>query len=150
MAPADNLGNDFVLDAASRGLEMVNPRIINSDQGTQYTSSDYINLVLDAGVRISMDGRRRAIDNVFTERFWWSLKYEQIYPNEYISPREVRIGIDYYINLYNNDRPNQALSYRTPAEVYFSTDTELIPTAVIHRPLPKGGESSLNQTQFVS
>lgn len=147
---SDSLDSSFVLVAVQRALREATPGILNSDQGSQYTSPDYVDLVLSAGVQISMDGKGRALDNVFNERFWRSLKYEEVYPKEYRMPREARAGIEGYINFYNNKRPHQSLSYRTPAEVFFAKEGSPVPSAVIHRPLPKGGRSSLNRTQFVS
>ncbi len=108
----------FVVKAADRALTMAKPQIINSDQGSQYTSPQYVELVSAAGVRISMDGRGRAHDNIFTERLWRSVKYEEVYLHEYRSPREARQGLREYFEFYNNHRPHQALGYRTPAEVY--------------------------------
>lgn len=99
-------------------MTMAKPQIINSDQGSQYTSPQYVELVSAAGVRISMDGRGRAHDNIFTERLWRSVKYEEVYLHEYRSPREARQGLREYFEFYNNHRPHQALGYRTPAEVY--------------------------------
>ena len=72
-----------------------------------------------AGIRISMDGRGRALDNIFTERLWRSVKYEEIYLNEYLTPREARQGLSRYFDFYNHQRPHQALDYATPAAVYF-------------------------------
>jgi len=109
----------FVLEAVRRALTTAIPAIMNSDQGSQFTSSQYIQMLLDANVNISMDGKGRAIDNVFTERLWRTIKYEEVYLNEYTSPKEARRRIRQYLDYYNNERPHQSLSYRTPAEVYF-------------------------------
>ncbi len=109
---------DFVLTAVRRGLERARPEIVNSDQGSQFTSPAYIELLQAAEVRISMDGKGRATDNIFTERLWRSLKYEEVYLKEYQTPREAREGIASYLNFYNTTRVHQALGYRTPAEVY--------------------------------
>lgn len=79
----------------------------------------YINLLQSAGIKISMDGKGRAIDNIFTERLWRSLKYEEVYVNEYSSPRETRRGIARYLEFYNYRRIHQSLEYKTPAEVYY-------------------------------
>lgn len=147
---SDTLEGSFVLDAVKKALAVAIPDILNSDQGSQYTSLGYVDLVRAAGVRISMDGRGRAIDNVFTERFWRSLKHEEVYPREYYTPREAREGITRYIDFYNNKRPHQSLGYCTPAEVYFANTAATIPSAVIQRPLQAGGKSSLNHTQIVS
>lgn len=108
----------FVLQAVRKGLSRGKPMILNSDQGSQFTSPAYIELVTDAGVMISMDSRGRALDNVFTERLWRSLKYEEVYLHEYINPRDARKGIGRYRVFYNQRRLHQSLGYRTPAEVY--------------------------------
>ena len=108
----------FVLDAMRRALGRARPAITNSDQGSQFTSPSYIELLRAAQVQISMDGKGRATDNIFTERLWRSLKYEEVYINEYTSPRQARDGINEYLKFYNMERPHQALGYQTPAEVY--------------------------------
>jgi putative transposase len=110
----------FVLSAVKRALGQAKPLIWNSDQGSHFTSPQYIQILQDTGVQISMDGKGRATDNIFTERFWRSIKYEEVYLNDYTSPREARQRIGQYIDFYNNDRPHQSLGYKTPAEVYHS------------------------------
>lgn len=117
----ETLEMPFVLDAVERALEVATPEICNSDQGSHFTSPQYIQRLEAASVRISMDGKGRALDNIFTERFWRSLKYEDIYLHDYATPREVRGGITRYITLYNGQRPHQSLDYRTPAAVYFAS-----------------------------
>ena len=111
---------DFVLQAVIRGFMKVKPDILNSDQGSHFTSVKYVALLHQAEVKISMDGKGRAIDNIFTERFFRSLKWEDIYLKEYQTPREAKIGISNYIQHYNWERPHQSLNDQTPAEVYFS------------------------------
>jgi len=114
----DTLQLPFVLRAAERALAQATPEIWNSDQGSHFTSPQYRELLLGAGVRISMDGKGRALDNIFVERLWRSVKYEEVYPNAYATPREARVGLARYLTFYNDERPHQALAYRTPAEVY--------------------------------
>ena len=108
----------LVLEPVRRALEQAQPGILNRDPGSQFTAAAYVELVTGAGVRISMDGRGRALDNIFTERLWRSLKYEEVYLHDYESPREARTGIGDYLAFYNGQRLHQALGYRTPAEVY--------------------------------
>lgn len=108
----------FVLEAVERALQQARPEIWNSDQGSHFTSPQYIERLEGAGISISMDGKGRAIDNIFTERFWRSLKYEDIYLHSYETPRETRRGISRYMEFYNHERPHQWLEYRTPAELY--------------------------------
>ena len=110
----------FVLAAVDRALAGATPVIWNSDQGSHFTSPQYIERLLARNVRISMDGKGRALDNVFTERLWRSVKYEEVYLNDYDSPRAARQGLSHYLSFYNQERLHQALGYRTPAEVYFN------------------------------
>lgn len=111
----------FVLEAVQRALGTAQPAILNSDQGSHFTSPAYLDLLRAADIRISMDGKGRATDNIFTERLWRSLKYEEVYLHEYTSPRQAREGISRYLNFYNTERPHQSLDYQTPAEVYHRT-----------------------------
>lgn len=109
----------FVLSAVQRALTQAVPIIWNSDQGSHFTSPHYCELLKNANVQISMDGKGRAIDNIFTERLWRSVKYEEVYLHEYISPKEARAQLQKYFDFYNHKRLHQALEYQTPAEVYF-------------------------------
>lgn len=114
---------DFVLSTVDRALAVATPDIWNSDQGSHFTSLQYIERLQAAQVRISMDGKGRAADNIFTERFWRTLKYEEIYLNDYDSPRQAHSRIAAYLGFYNQARPHQALGYLTPAQVYFGRPT---------------------------
>ena len=116
----DTLEIDFVIETCKKALITGVPQIMNSDQGSHFTSPKYTSLFLERGSQISMDHRGRAFDNIFIERLWRSLKYENVYPNEYLSPREARIGINDYFKFYNNARPHQSLDYHTPQEVHFA------------------------------
>jgi putative transposase len=121
----------FVLEAMRSALASALPTICNSDQGSHFTSSQYIGLFQDTTVQISMDGKGRALDNIFTERLWRSVKYEEVYLKEYASPCEARSGLSAYLDFYNHRRLHQALDYQTPASVYFkkgdqSTDKNVI------------------------
>ena len=120
----DTLEIDFVLEACHEALIRVVPEIMNSDQGSHFTSPKYTELFLKAGSRISMDHRGRAYDNIFVERLWRSVKYENVYLREYATPREARIGINEYLRFYNEERPHQSLEYRTPKEVYYQSITK--------------------------
>lgn len=114
----DTLELPFVLDATQRALAQATPQIWNSDQGSHFTSPQYTALLRAANVRISMDGKGRALDNIFTERLWRTVKYEHVYLHEHATPREVRQGLGDYFAFYNYRRPHQALAYQTPAVVY--------------------------------
>lgn len=109
----------FCLSALNNSLKLgYKPEIFNSDQGSQYTSQEMTGLLLANGIRISMDGRGRCHDNIFIERLWRSVKYEEIYLKEYKSGWDCEDGLNNYFQLYNYRRPHQSLNYRTPAEVF--------------------------------
>jgi putative transposase len=109
----------FVLEDVNRALKNFKPDIMNSDQGSHFTSTKYTRVLEGQGIQISMDGKGRAIDNVITERLFRSLKYEEVYINSYEMPRDARIGINGYFDKYNYRRLHQSLGYKTPAEIYF-------------------------------
>ncbi len=115
-----NMQIAFVLEALQRALAQARPQICNSDQGSHFTSPQYTQLLLSHDVRISMDSKGRALDNIFTERLWRTIKYEEVYIKDYASPREAREGLRDYLHFYNEQRVHQSLEYRTPAEVYFA------------------------------
>ena len=109
----------FCIEALKEALQNFGaPEIFNSDQGAQFTSEAFTELLKEKGVAISMDGRGRAFDNIFTERFWRNLKYEWLYLHSFDSIRELRCSLDEYIEFYNFQRIHQALGYKTPNEVY--------------------------------
>lgn len=118
---SDSLSVEFCLEALKRALRVAMPEIHNSDQGSQFTAEEYL-AILKAieTIRISMDGRGRAMDNIFTERLWRSVKYEEVYLKDYQSPREARQSIREYFQFYNHERKHQALQYQTPEVVYFN------------------------------
>jgi putative transposase len=109
----------FVLEATQQALAQARPVIWNSDQGSHFTSPQYTQLLLAADVQISMDGKSRAMDNIFTERLWRTVKYEDVYLKGYTTPREARQGLARYFEFYNNRRVHQSLDYQTPAYVYY-------------------------------
>lgn len=114
---------DFCVEALEEALTRYGtPEIFNTDQGSQFTAEAFTAPLLARGVRVSMDGKGRWIDNVFVERLWRSVKYELIYLHAYESPREVRTALAGYFCFYNEARPHQGLDYRTPDETYVGTD----------------------------
>jgi len=112
----------FCLEVLKKALSKARPEIVNSDQGSHFTSEQFTMLVTASGSKMSMDSRGRALDNIFTERFWRSLKYEDIYLKEYETVLEVKEGISKYMLFYNTDRAHQSLKYKTPEEVYLATN----------------------------
>ena len=117
---SETLEIQFCLENLQRALNLNIPEIHNSDQGSHFTSPRYTGLFTNTNVQISMDGRGRCMDNIFTERLWRSLKYEDVYIHEYGNFQEAKFGIGKYFNFYNNERRHQSLNYRTPAEFYFA------------------------------
>lgn len=115
----------FVVSAVENALSTAVPVIWNSDQGSHFTSPQYLQLLQKAQVKISMDSKGRALDNIFTERLWRTVKYEEVYLHEYTSPKEARHQLTEYFEFYNHKRIHQSLNYQTPAEVY-STATSVI------------------------
>ena len=116
---SNTLDGIFCLEALRQALSKGRPKIFNTDQGAQFTADAFTACLLTAGIQVSRDGRGRAIDNVFSERLWRSVKYENIYLQQYETARQLRDGLSEYFNFYNYERPHQSLSYRTPAEEHF-------------------------------
>lgn len=117
------LEKEFCIEAAQDALdEHGNPDITNSDQGVQFTSNDYLSVWDTDITKISMDGRGRAMDNIFTERLWRSVKYEEVYLKDYATVLEAKDNIADYFRFYNYERKHQSLNYRTPAEIYFGKE----------------------------
>jgi putative transposase len=116
---SNTLDGSFCVEALQEALSRFGqPEIFNSDQGSQFTADAFTGELLARGVKISMDGRGRCIDNVFVERLWRSLKYEEVYLNDYDDLVEARAGIGRYLRFYNNRRRHQKLGYQTPASFY--------------------------------
>jgi len=117
---SNTLESGFCVEALNKALASHGPPgISNTDQGCQFTGAEYIGALKQAGVRISMDGRGRALDNVFVERLWRSVKYEDIYLRDYRDGVGLRDGMNRYFRFYNTERPHQAHDYRTPEAVHF-------------------------------
>jgi putative transposase len=115
---SNTLDGDFCLEALEEALARRQPEIFNTDQGVQFTSREFTGRLQSAAVAISMDGKGRALDNVFVERLWRSLKYEEVYLKDYATGAECHAGLKAYLRFYCDERPHQALNNWTPAEVY--------------------------------
>ncbi len=115
---SNTLDADFCVDALKDALRKGRPDIFNTDQGAQFTGDSFTELLEQHGVRISMDGKGRYSDNLFIERLWRTVKYEEVYLKAYQDGRDARVGIGNYFRFYNAERPHQALGYLTPAEVF--------------------------------
>ena len=116
---SNSLDVAFCLDALDDAFQFGCPEIYNSDQGSQFTSDSHIEKLKSKNIKISMDGKGRAIDNVFIERFWWSLKYEYVYLHAPETGQELYQGVSKYIKEYNYERPHQSLEYQTPSNMYY-------------------------------
>ena len=117
---SNTLDGYFCLTVLRQALHQAKPEIFNTDQGAQFTAYDFTDCLEQAQVRISMDGRGRALDNIFIERLWRSVKYEDIYLKDYATVSQLEAGLVTYFQLYNHERLHQSLDYRTPAEVHFA------------------------------
>jgi len=121
---SNTLDAGFCVEALREALKKSKPEIFNTDQGSQFTSEAFTGLLQQHGVKISMDGKGSYNDNLFIERLWRSVKYEEVYLKAYQDGRDAKIGLGNYFRFYNTERPHQALGYRTPAEVFNSTQVE--------------------------
>jgi putative transposase len=115
---SNTLEVDFCVEALEEALRKGKPEIFNTDQGSQFTSEAFTGRLLAQGIQVSMDGKGRCMDNVFVERLWRSVKYEEVYLKAYQNGSEARRGIGAYLAFYNQERPHQALGYRTPGQVF--------------------------------
>ena len=115
---SNTLEAGFCIDTLQEALEKGRPEVFNTDQGSQFTSGEFTQVLQDHGVKISMDGKVRYTDNIFVERLWRTVKYEEVYLKAYANAKEARRELGAYFRFYDNQRPHQALGYRTPAEVF--------------------------------
>lgn len=119
---SNSLETSFCLEAFEEAISCYGcPRIFNTDQGVQFTSQEFVQAVLGKRILFSMDGRGRALDNIFIERLWRSVKYENVYLQDYQNVPEAREGLTKYFQFYNTQRPHQSLAYKTPREVHYTT-----------------------------
>lgn len=116
---SNTLDVEFCLEALDEALRVGKPEIFNTDQGSQFTSRAWTSRLEEAGIRISMDGKGRALDNVFVERLWRTVKYENVYLQDYATGEETEQGLRAYFDFYGRERPHQSLNSRTPESVYF-------------------------------
>lgn len=116
---SNTLEGDFCREAVQEAFQHSRPEIFNTDQGVQFTAQAFTSMIEGAGVRMSMDGRGRALDNVFVERLWRSVKYEDVYLHNYEDGTQLYDGLERYFRFYNEERPHQSLQYQTPTTVHF-------------------------------
>jgi putative transposase len=128
---SNTLDADFCVEALEEALKKGKPEIFNTDQGAQFTGEAFTGLLKQHGIRISMDGKGGYNDNLFIERLWRTVKYEEIYLKAYQDGRDARIGLGNYFRFYNTERPHQTHGYRTPAEVYTTIQVEAINGGVL-------------------
>ena len=144
------LESEFCISALKHALSFGKPQIFNTDQGSQFTSNDFTDILKVADIQISMDGKGRVFDNIFIERLWRTVKVEEVYLRDYETVTEARYYLGRYFDLYNNKRLHQALGYRTPAEVYGAADGTPVALRAPSVPsaLTYGDESTLNTSVF--
>jgi putative transposase len=119
---SNSLTTDFCIEAVEEAIQRYGmPEIFNTDQGSQFTSTEFVNLIQGHGIQISMDGKGRWVDNVFVERLWKSVKYEEVYLHAYDSVSQARQGLQSYFKFYNERRPHSSLDGKTPDSVYFNS-----------------------------
>jgi putative transposase len=116
---SETLDIDFCLENLKTALSLAIPEIFNSDQGSHFTSPQHTGILLGNNIAISMDGRGRCMDNIFTERLWRTVKYEHVYLHDHQTSNQAEQGLAEYFNFYNHKRIHQSLDYRTPAQIYF-------------------------------
>ena len=114
--------SDFCMEALRDALKIATPEIFNTDQGSQFAAKEFIDILLGKNIRVSMDGRGRVFDNIFIERLWRTLKYEEVYLKDYADVWDAEKSIADYFRFYNNRRIHQSLDYKTPREVYFGIE----------------------------
>jgi len=119
---SNTMDKGFCIEALERALSISGPEIFNMDQGSQFTSIDFTGILEVNGIRISMDGRGRVFDNIFVERLWRTVKYEEVYTHSYESIAEAKSSLIRYFHFYNTERLHQSLGYKTPHEMYFGED----------------------------
>ena len=149
---SNTLDVDFCVDALQEALRKGRPDIFNTDQGTQFTSEVFTGILGRHGIRISMDGKGSYNDNLFIERLWRTVKYEEVYLKAYQDGSDARAGIRDYFHFYNDERPHQTLGYRTPSEV-FSGSMESVCQGVIESltsSTPRTAEHDLNLVPILS
>jgi putative transposase len=148
---SNTLDAGFCIEALGEALQNGPPRICNTDQGGQFTSEAFTALLEHYGVGISMDGKGSYNDNLFIERLWRTVKYEEVYLKAYQDGREARAALAHYVHFYNHERPHQALGYRTPAMVYRSGRLDNVPGSLIpSKSVPKTAEFHLNSAPVLS
>jgi len=149
---SNTLDDDFCVAALEEALSKGKPEIFNTDQGSQFTSDTFTGLLKEHDIRISMDGKGSYNDNLFIERLWRTVKYEEVYLKAYADGREARISLGAYFRFYNTTRPHQSLDYRTPAEVYASAVENAYTDMIESLTTNTGGmaELSLNKAPILS
>jgi len=150
---SNTLDAGFCVEALGEALKKGKPEIFNTDQGSRFTGDAFTGLLQQHGVRISMDGKGSYNDNLFVERLWRSVKYEEVYLKAYQDGREARIGLGNYFRFYNTERPHQTHGYRTPAEVFTSTPVEATNGVMVESLTPdplRIAESNLNIAPILS
>ena len=147
---SNTLDADFCVEVLEEALVKGKPEVFNTDQGSQFTSEGFTGILEQHGVRISMDGKGRYTDNIFVERLWRTVKYEEVYLKAYSDGREAKDGLGAYFHFYNTQRPHQALGYRAPAKVFHGDSVQPVVQSIERRWPPSGAWVNLGKTAGLS
>ena len=147
---SNTLDAAFCVEVLDEALRKGKPEVFNTDQGSQFTGEGFTGLLERSGVKISMDGKGRYADNILLERLWRTVKYEEVYLKAYSGGREAKAGLDAYFHFYNNQRPHQALGYRTPTEVFNGDLTPSNERSINEKWTPNGALADLGKTAGLS
>ena len=128
---SNTLDASFCIEALEEALRKGRPETFNTDQGSQFTAEAFTGLLKKHGIKVSMDGKGSYTDNLFVERLWRTVKYEEVYLKAYQDGREARVSLSEYFRFYNTERPHQALGYRTPAQVLAPIPVEATSTSMV-------------------
>ena len=135
---SNTMESDFCIEALKEAFKKGCPEILNTDQGSQFTSNEFVGILESRGIKVSMDGTGRYMDNLFIERLWRTLKYEEVYLKAYQDASAARTEIAKYFRFYNAERPHQSLKYKTPAQVYYANTVEVVKEHMLQSGEPKG------------
>jgi len=141
---SNSMETGFCVEALIEALQKGTPEIFNTDQGSQFTSDEFVSILVGNGIKVSMDSVGRYLDNIFVERFWRTLKYEEVYLKAYQDGKTARSEIGKYIRFYNTERPHQSLGYKTPAEEYSAQTLEVVKEHMLQ------SDQSRTRTTFIT
>jgi putative transposase len=147
---SNNMESGFCVEVLKEALQKGTPEIFNTDQGSQFTSDEFVSILVGNGIKVSMDSVGRYSDNIFIERFWRTLKYEEVYLKAYQNGKAARLELGKYIQFYNTERPHQSLGYKTPAEEYYALTIAVVKEHMLQSDKPITGTTYLSQDSRIT